>query len=93
MTGRSGSSNAFWWALIGFLVGVAATLGAFIYIGAGARDPEVATAHSAPVARTPARKSVKSAARATAAEPPTSDEQVAEDAAAAGMTSRARTSQ
>ena len=85
------SSNAFWWAVIGFFLGVAATLGAFMWLGDGDRSQDVAAT---------APRSVRiSASRAKASRPvteraaegqPATDEQVAEDAAAAGMTSRAR---
>jgi len=101
MAERTGSSNAFWWGLIGFFLGVAGTLATVIFISRGERDSEDADAgpqnvavatpgrhHRTlnPLAATPAA----AAAPLAAADAPISDEQVAEDAAAAGMTSRAR---
>ena len=90
------NSNAFWWALIGFFLGVAATLGGIIWIGGtdvgadgAVAGPKAAAALESPA---PMRRALKPPRAAQAGEDaPISDEQVAEDAAAAGMTSRART--
>ena len=84
-------SNAFWWGLIGFFMGVVVTLVGVIVTSRGrpsADDADsVATvspahAHKAAVLAAPAPIPQSSA-------PATIDEQVAEDAAAAGLTSRA----
>lgn len=109
MAAREGGGHPFNWFIIGFVVGVAATLAAMIYLGArrergpadvDTRPPEPA-ATAAP-ARIPA---LPPAAPASAKKPVTpvpdrpqvsqreSDEQMAEDAAAAGMTSRTRPGQ
>lgn len=106
MAERTGSSNAFWWGLIGFFLGVAATLAAVIFVSRGERAPEdadpppqsVATVapprhHRAPNPPASSPTAAVGPVPATAADAPISDEQVAEDAAAAGMTSRARTPQ
>ena len=89
-------SNAFWWALIGFFMGVVVTLVGVIATGrhdANAEPDGVAAdvarpvhAHKAAVLAAPAPILQSSA-------PATVDEQVAEDAAAAGMTSRVHTPQ
>jgi hypothetical protein len=91
------NSNAFWWALIGFFLGVACTLGAMMWLS-GADDGLQGQGAPARVAALPATKPAHRAARVAPSSagvfaPPSSlDEQVAEDAAAAGMTSRARAS-
>ena len=95
MTARG--SNAFWWALIGFFMGVVVTLVGVIATSSGRRDDPEAGPDSVAVAR-PAHvhKAMALAAQAPipqSSAPATVDEQVAEDAAAAGMTSRVRTPQ
>jgi hypothetical protein len=87
-------SNAFWWALIGFFMGVVVTLVGVIATG---RHDANAAPDSIAVARpVHARRAEVLAAPAPipqSSAPATVDEQVAEDAAAAGMTSRVRTPQ
>jgi len=95
MADRTGSSNAFWWGLIGFFLGVAATLAAVIFISRSERSREAADSSPQSIAvAAPSRRhrepSPLASTAATAADAPISDEQVAEDAAAAGLTSRAR---
>jgi hypothetical protein len=88
------SSNAFWWALIGFFLGVAATLAAVIAIGGGdggADSPEAKARRAALTPPAPSHRALRPATGSPADEAPAiSDQQVAEDAAAAGMTSRTR---
>ena len=92
MANRSGGYS-FSWFVIGFLAGVAATLAVLIFTGRSMRREEAiepapvqAAAHAAPRAQLkprPPNEALPSSA-------PTTDEQVAEDAAAAGMTSRSK---
>ncbi len=97
MAKEGGGGGGFGWALLGFLGGVAATLGIQVMMGGGERttQPPVAQAPapapvkvviSAPVVK-PVKKPVV-VAEAPAKPAPTADAQVADDAAAAGMTSR-----
>jgi hypothetical protein len=85
MARESGGGAAFAWTLLGFLAGVAATLGLQLLVSGptrGERGGEVA-ASSAPA---PKKVVVSSAAPTpTRAQP---EAEVADDAAAAGMTSR-----
>ena len=90
-----GGSNSFSWFVIGFLAGVAATLAVLIWFGA--RSPRREAAAPAPAAAMPraTRKAeLKPLPRKEDAIPasalPAPDEQVVEDAAAAGMTSRSK---
>jgi hypothetical protein len=102
-TKQSGGVSPFGWTLLGFLAGVAATLAIqLILVGRGRGENPEEPAHAAPVvAVTPQlpaprhkAKLAETAESATAAAPPakavvTPDQQVAEDAAATGMTTRA----
>jgi hypothetical protein len=106
MAAREGGSHPFNWFLIGFVVGVAATLAALLYFGVRndnaapdeqGRAENPAPAHAAAVHAVPAPAVVASAAPRKAVVPTVerpratqreTDEQMAEDAAAAGMTSR-----
>lgn len=107
MADRDGGSHPFNWFLIGFVVGVAATLAALLWLGMkrdrpAADDVEAASSEPAPASALPAQRATavpvlpappKRAALPTEDHPHAvqreSDEQMAEDAAAAGMTSRA----
>lgn len=94
MAERNGASNAFWWLLIGYLLGVATTIGAILFLNRGEAPatpaPAVRSAHAAAPAAPAKLTKPQSAARAPANVQASQEEQVAEDAAAAGMTSRAR---
>ncbi len=101
MASGSGGSNAFTWFVIGVLTGVAGTLAVLIWSGrhhARQEQPPIESAAPAVVYRppiaAPAAKPAPPASAAPAAETApvssTVDSQVAEDAAAAGMTSRSR---
>jgi hypothetical protein len=95
-----GGGSAFGWTLLGFLAGIAATLGIQMLMSPKETPPrEVATApaavhvvvSSAAPAPAPVKKAVASAAPAASAAPIVSHqaaEEVADDAAAAGMTTR-----
>lgn len=103
---QSGGVGAFGWTLLGFLAGIAATLAVqVILIGRERREEPQETARPAPVvAVTPKLAAPKhkpkpkpaaepvAAASAAPARPAAADDagQVAEDAAATGMTSRAQ---
>lgn len=107
MAAREGGSHPFNWFLIGFVVGVAATLAALLFLGvrhdgATSGDPDgpesAAPAHASAIPTVPAPVVAAPPAPKKAALPPAerprasqreSEEQMAEDAAAAGMTSRA----
>jgi hypothetical protein len=105
MATRDGGSHPFNWFLIGFVVGVAATLAALLFLGArhdrSAPEDTDAPAGPAPAAAIRAAPptvtyappvAAKKVAPATDDRPHVtqreSDAQMAEDAAAAGMTSR-----
>jgi hypothetical protein len=90
------SSYSFSTFVIGFLAGVAATLAVLILFGErpGRREAAEPPASAAPFTPRQARKA-ETAKRPLETLPPASaappDEQVQEDAAAAGLTSRSRT--
>ncbi len=92
-------SNAFWWAVIGFFMGVVVTLVGVIATGRGRHHADDADSAPDSVAVAPAHAHRAAVLAAPApipqssAPPATIDEQVAEDAAAAGLTSRARAPQ
>jgi len=98
---QSGGVGAFGWTLLGFLAGVAATLAIqLILVGRDRDDDQDESAHAAPVVAVtpqlpaPKRKAkpvvAESAAAPAAPKAATGEsQQMAEDAAAAGMTSRA----
>ena len=94
MAERNGASNAFWWLLIGYLLGVATTIGALLFLNRGetpaAPAPAARSAQSASTVAPARLAKPQTAARAPANVQASQEEQVAEDAAAAGMTSRAR---
>lgn len=98
------SGGGLFWLLIGILAGVAMTLAALLFLNAGsadggdsrtaADDAAAMAAGSAPEAALPAPEpATSSAARVPsprdAGIDPASDDQMADDAAASGMTSRA----
>ena len=98
MASGSGGSNAIGWAVLGFLAGVAATLGVLVFLTPGhGRHREMQPA-AAPAAIPPPAETAREARPPRpepSAKPPTPsvaaadiDQQVQEDAAAAGMTSR-----
>ncbi len=97
---KGGGVGPFGWTLLGFLAGVAATLAIQLLISGRARtdEPEETTRPAPVVAVTPKlpapkakAKPVQSAAAPTPATPePTDAQQIAEDAAATGMTTRAQ---
>jgi hypothetical protein len=98
MAKESRGSNAFGWIVLGFLAGVAATLAVLTYLtpseglsrhavaasSASSAAPDVVSAAApAPVAPKPVKVPVPHEPT-----PPQTDQQVQDDAAAAGMTSR-----
>jgi len=95
MASQSGG-RGFIWFLIGLLAGVAATLTVLIFFGERGARPEAAAQASvaAPVIHSPHKASLRP--RPADETPPSSDSpaavdaQVAEDAAATGMTSRSK---
>ena len=99
MATESRGSNAFGWLVLGFLAGVAATLAVLTYLSPGDLFPRHRSAAPlaasaapavAPLAIAPAPVLPKPAKLATTHEPTPaqSEQQVQDDAAAAGMTSR-----
>ena len=96
MAERRGGQGASWF-VIGFLAGVAATLAVMIYTAgrparqAEAAEPSTVVTYTPPRIVRPRRAALsESASPALAGSPAAPDEQVQEDAAATGMTSRAR---
>lgn len=94
-----GGAGVLGWTLLGFLAGIAATLGVQILMGGPERPAQEATVSSGAVHITPLvssapPKPVKKVALAPSAAPKAipaaaqADSEVADDAAAAGMTSR-----
>lgn len=98
MASRGASQNVSWF-VIGLLTGVAATLALLILFSAHSMRREAAVAPIAPadaVAHQPRKAALKPQTLVEtppASASPAPDEQVAEDAAAAGMTSRSHTPQ
>ncbi|HEX4181392.1 MAG TPA: hypothetical protein VHY32_11430 [Caulobacteraceae bacterium] len=103
MADGSRGSNALGWAVLGFLAGVAATLGVLVFLNPGhGRHHDEAPAETAipaplpklaesePAKPAPSAKPLAPVSTAAAAPSSTAtvDQQVQEDAAAAGMTSR-----
>ncbi len=95
MARDGGGGAALGWTLLGFLVGIAATLGLQTLMGA--EQPGHAAASSSAIHLTPsnptetakpARKTAPTASGAPALVAAQSEADVADDAAAAGMTSR-----
>ena len=95
MAERGGGSNTFWWTLIGVCLGVAGTLIVILVTGRHGRETDDQDAAPVAVAHAPHKHALavqpESVPPSSAA--PTIDQQVAEDAAAAGLTSRTRTPQ
>ncbi len=94
MSERNGASNGFWWLLIGYLLGVATTIGAILFLNRNEAPrrpaPDIRPAASAAPAVAARPVKLPSAAPTAAQERAAPDEQVAEDAAATGMTSRSK---
>lgn len=98
MARESGGGGAFAWTLLGFLAGVAATLGIQLLLNGPARTsheeaaPSAAPPVAAAVSSAPEVKKPAAVVSAAPAAPTTKrsqpDAEVADDAAAAGMTSR-----
>ena len=100
MADGSRGSNALGWAVLGFLAGVAATLGVLVFLnpGHGRHHDEAPTQAIAPApapkiaeeqpAKAPPLSAKPPAPRASTLSAANVDQQVQEDAAAAGMTSR-----
>jgi hypothetical protein len=92
---RSGGGYAASWFIIGVLTGVAATLAALIFLGwrwpgrQAYSEPPPAPAASRPMRHAELKPRPVQEAPPPSAQP-TPDQQVVEDAAAAGMTSRSR---
>jgi hypothetical protein len=109
MAAREGGGHPFNWFIIGFVAGVIATVAAMIYLGVrrphgeeGADTRPAEAAASAAPAQIPAlppapppsaKKPVAPVQERPQVSRRESEEQMAEDAAAAGMTSRARPGQ
>ncbi len=97
---QGGGVGPFGWTLLGFLAGVAATLAIQLLMTGRVRtdEPEEATRAAPVVAVTPKLAAPKAkvkpvqsaAAPAPAKSEPTDAQQIAEDAAATGMTTRAQ---
>jgi hypothetical protein len=94
---RENGGGALGWTLLGFLAGIAATLGVQMLIPGGERPEHAASSATVvvappsappPVAPTKKKAAVASAAPAHLSVADQPDGQVADDAAAAGMTSR-----
>jgi len=102
MANGSGGSNALGWAVLGFLAGVAATLAVLVFMGPGHGRRPLAPTEATALPPSPKLAAVTapkpavvkpaplSSARAAVA---ATDQQVQEDAAAAGMTSRRQPSE
>ena len=99
MADGSRGSSALGWAVLGFLAGVAATLGVLVFLnpGHGRHHDEAPTQALAPPPAPKMAEEQPAKAPPPSAKPPTPpaattaanvDQQVQEDAAAAGMTSR-----
>ena len=104
MAAREGGGHPFNWFLIGFVVGVAATLAAILFLNVqhdrrASDDTEVSAAPAVeakpaaipaaiPALPAPPKKAAPPVDDHPRVSPRESDEQMAEDAAAAGMTSR-----
>ena len=104
MANGSGGSNALGWVVLGFLAGVAATLGVLTFIGPGhARRQEAPAEAVAPpptpriaedvAPKPPVSKPATQTLSSASASVNATDQQVQEDAAAAGMTSRSHSSE
>jgi hypothetical protein len=105
MANGSSGSNAVGWVVLGFLAGVAATLGVMVFLQSGHARHTDAESAAAPVAASeapamatqtaptpkPAPSAKPAAPAAAVAAANDADQQVQEDAAAAGMTSRRKT--
>ena len=107
MANQSSGSNAVGWVVLGFLAGVAATLGVMVFLNSGHAKHTEAESSAAPIAASEAPAVAAQTAPAPAPKPPSAkppapaaavaaandaDAQVQEDAAAAGMTSRRQSS-
>ena len=101
MASRGEASNPFWWVVLGFICGAVATLGVLILHGGGGEErdePSSEPEASAPFEPAPPAAPPEAPAAVAPAnvepEPapgpaPTVDPQIADDAAATGMTARA----
>ena len=97
------SGGGWFWLLLGVLAGVALTLGALLFLNAGSGDGGDSRSAADDAAAVAAQPEAAALPAPTAPEPkadpvpaphdagidPASDDQIADDAAAAGMTSRA----
>jgi hypothetical protein len=107
MASKSSGGGGFFWGLVGFLVGVAATLALLAYLsrepGRDYGDPLTAADEAAVEAQAPVDPALAPPAPAPEEAPvarapnlpvdpsidPVTDDQIADDAAATGMTTRA----
>ncbi len=107
MASKKSGGGGFFWGLVGFLVGVAATLALLAYLsrepGRDYGDPLTAADEAAVEAQAPTDPALAPAAPEPEAPPvarapsrpvdpgidPVTDDQIADDAAATGMTTRA----